>query len=340
VSWLGATRMSRWICPHRWHGRGHPHGAAARRRPPGPRPPARRREPTASSPIACWAARTGCAWLSVKGTGPLADWHDGSAPGRSARPVRRGCHSRRRGRDGARPIRSRRQWRRFSRQSSRFSRGSGCALAARKIQHGISIDRYRSNRERRVTGDALSAAPRRLSRPISVLRFRSSCGSPASSASRSRARQVLTASVAAPRAVRSSSSNFREWRALGSSGAEHVEADFEAAPTGRSTTANAHRFSAKGRIEGILIPRGWRCRRARPHIDWSLAGITAAGHSVDLTSFGRWPGATSRSGRLTEPVKSRPPGRSSLISPVLRLAGTRSPLTSSRKRQEGAAGSS
>jgi translocation and assembly module TamB len=73
---------------------------------------------------------------------------------------------------------------------------------------------------------------------------------------------------------------------LGSSGAEHVEADVSVTPTGDLDNPNARfDFAAKGRIEGLVTPE----RVAVPpelgrDIDWSLAAIaTRDGSTVDLT---------------------------------------------------------
>ncbi len=73
---------------------------------------------------------------------------------------------------------------------------------------------------------------------------------------------------------------------LGSSGAEHVEAEVSAVPTGALDKPDARiEFAAKGRIEGLVTPEGVAVpRELGRDIDWSLAGIAARdGSAVDLT---------------------------------------------------------
>jgi translocation and assembly module TamB len=75
---------------------------------------------------------------------------------------------------------------------------------------------------------------------------------------------------------------------LGSSGAEQVEADVSATPTGVLDQPDAPiEFAAKGRIEGLISPEAV----ASPpelgrDIDWSLAAIAARdGSTIDLTNL-------------------------------------------------------
>jgi translocation and assembly module TamB len=92
---------------------------------------------------------------------------------------------------------------------------------------------------------------------------------------------------------------------LGPSGAEHVEADFSAAPTGVLDNPETRiEVAAKGRIERLIIPEGVA---APPElgrdIDWSLAATAALdGRSVDLTHLSaEGAGLTlGGSGNLTE----------------------------------------
>jgi translocation and assembly module TamB len=73
---------------------------------------------------------------------------------------------------------------------------------------------------------------------------------------------------------------------LGSSGAEHVEAEVSATPTGALDKPDARvEFAAKGRIEGLVPPEGVAVpRELGRDIDWSLAGIAARdGSTIDLT---------------------------------------------------------
>ena len=73
---------------------------------------------------------------------------------------------------------------------------------------------------------------------------------------------------------------------LGSSGAEHVEAEVSATPTGVLDKPDARvEFAAKGRIEGLVPPEGVAVPpELGRDIDWSLAGIAARdGSTVDLT---------------------------------------------------------
>ena len=73
---------------------------------------------------------------------------------------------------------------------------------------------------------------------------------------------------------------------LGSSGAEHVEAEVSVTPTGVLDKPDARvEFAAKGRIEGLVPPEGVAVpRELGRDIDWSLAGIVARdGSTVDLT---------------------------------------------------------
>ena len=73
---------------------------------------------------------------------------------------------------------------------------------------------------------------------------------------------------------------------LGSSGAEHVEAEVSVTPTGVLDKPDARvEFAAKGRIEGLVPPEGVAVpRELGRDIDWSLAGIAARdGSTVDLT---------------------------------------------------------
>jgi translocation and assembly module TamB len=73
---------------------------------------------------------------------------------------------------------------------------------------------------------------------------------------------------------------------LGSSGAEHIEAEVSATPTDVLDKPDARiDFAAKGRIEGLIPPEGVAVpRELGRDIDWSLAGIAARdGSTVDLT---------------------------------------------------------
>jgi translocation and assembly module TamB len=73
---------------------------------------------------------------------------------------------------------------------------------------------------------------------------------------------------------------------LGSSGAEHVEAEVSATPTGALDKPEARiKFAATGRIEGFVIPEGVAVPpEFGREFDWSLAAIAARdGSSVDLT---------------------------------------------------------
>jgi len=73
---------------------------------------------------------------------------------------------------------------------------------------------------------------------------------------------------------------------LGSSGAEHVEAEVSATPTDVLDKPDARvEFAAKGRIEGLVPPEGVAVpRELGRDIDWSLAGVAARdGSNVDLT---------------------------------------------------------
>jgi translocation and assembly module TamB len=73
---------------------------------------------------------------------------------------------------------------------------------------------------------------------------------------------------------------------LGSSGAEHVEAEVSATPTDVLDKPDARvEFAAKGRIEGLVPPEGVAVpRELGRDIDWSLAGIADRdGSTVDLT---------------------------------------------------------
>ena len=73
---------------------------------------------------------------------------------------------------------------------------------------------------------------------------------------------------------------------LGSSGAEHVEAEVSVTPTGVLDKPDTRvEFSAKGRIEGLIPPEAAAVpRELGRDIDWSLAGTAARdGSSVDLT---------------------------------------------------------
>jgi translocation and assembly module TamB len=73
---------------------------------------------------------------------------------------------------------------------------------------------------------------------------------------------------------------------LGSSGAEHVEADISATPTGVLDQPDAPiEFAARGRIEGLVSPEGVALPpELGRDIDWSLAAIAARdGSTVDLT---------------------------------------------------------
>jgi translocation and assembly module TamB len=73
---------------------------------------------------------------------------------------------------------------------------------------------------------------------------------------------------------------------LGSSGAEHVEAEVSATPTGLLDKPDARiDFAAKGRIEGLVTPEGVAVPpEFGRDIDWSLAAIAARdGSTVDLT---------------------------------------------------------
>jgi translocation and assembly module TamB len=92
---------------------------------------------------------------------------------------------------------------------------------------------------------------------------------------------------------------------LGPSGAEHVEADFSAAPTGVLDNPETRiEVAAKGRIERLIIPEGVA---APPElgrdIDWSLAATAALdGRTFDLTHLSaEGAGVTlGGSGNLTE----------------------------------------
>jgi translocation and assembly module TamB len=73
---------------------------------------------------------------------------------------------------------------------------------------------------------------------------------------------------------------------LGSLGAEHVEADVWATPTGGLDNPETRiEFAAKGRIEGLITPEGVAVPpELGRDIDWSLAAIAARdGHTVDLS---------------------------------------------------------
>ena len=73
---------------------------------------------------------------------------------------------------------------------------------------------------------------------------------------------------------------------LGSSGAEHVEADVSVTPTGVLDKPDARvEFAAKGRIEGLVLPEGVAApRELGRDIDLSFAGIAARdGSTVNLT---------------------------------------------------------
>jgi translocation and assembly module TamB len=73
---------------------------------------------------------------------------------------------------------------------------------------------------------------------------------------------------------------------LGSLGAEHIEAEVSATPTGVLDKPDSRvEFAAKGRIEGLVPPEGVAVpRELGRDIDWSLAGIAARdGSTVDLT---------------------------------------------------------
>ena len=74
----------------------------------------------------------------------------------------------------------------------------------------------------------------------------------------------------------------------GSSGAEHVQAEVSATPTGALDNPDARiEFAAKGRIEGLVTPEGVAVPpELGRDIDWSLAGNTVRdGSAVDLTSL-------------------------------------------------------
>ena len=92
---------------------------------------------------------------------------------------------------------------------------------------------------------------------------------------------------------------------LGSSGAERVEAEVSATPTGVLDNPDARiEFAAKGRIEGLVTPEGVAVPpELSRDIDWSLAGNVARdGSAVDLTSLsaGGTGLALSGAGRLGE----------------------------------------
>ncbi len=73
---------------------------------------------------------------------------------------------------------------------------------------------------------------------------------------------------------------------LGSAGADHIEANVSATPTGALTNSNARiEFAAKGRVEGIITPEGVVApAELGRDIDWSLAAIAARdGRTVELT---------------------------------------------------------
>jgi translocation and assembly module TamB len=92
---------------------------------------------------------------------------------------------------------------------------------------------------------------------------------------------------------------------LGSSGAQRVETDIRATPTGTlDDPATRIEFAAKGRIEGIVVPQGVTVPpELGREIDWQLAGNAArdgrSGSLSNLTAVA--PGATvSGTGQLTE----------------------------------------
>jgi translocation and assembly module TamB len=92
---------------------------------------------------------------------------------------------------------------------------------------------------------------------------------------------------------------------LGPSGAEHVETDVRATPTGTLDEPSTRiEFAAKGRVEGIVIPEGVAVPpELGRDIDWSLVGTAARdGRSIDLSSLSaQGPGASlAGSGRLNE----------------------------------------
>ncbi len=92
---------------------------------------------------------------------------------------------------------------------------------------------------------------------------------------------------------------------LGSSGAEHVEADISATPTGVLDQPDAPiELAAKGRIEGLVSPEGVVLPpELGRDIDWSLAAIAARdGNTVDLTRLSAEGAglALAGSGQLTE----------------------------------------
>jgi translocation and assembly module TamB len=92
---------------------------------------------------------------------------------------------------------------------------------------------------------------------------------------------------------------------LGSSGAEHVEAEVSAAPVDVLDKPDARiEFAAKGRIEGLVTPEGIAVpRELGRDIDWSLAGIAARdGSAVDLTRLSAEGAglALNGAGQLTE----------------------------------------
>ena len=73
---------------------------------------------------------------------------------------------------------------------------------------------------------------------------------------------------------------------FGSAGAEHIEANVSAAPTGTLDSPDTRiEFGAKGRVEGLFAPEGIAVPpELGRDIDWSLAGNTVRGGStVDLT---------------------------------------------------------
>ncbi len=108
---------------------------------------------------------------------------------------------------------------------------------------------------------------------------------------------------------------------LGSSGAEHLETDVRATPSGTLDDPSTRiEFSGKGRIEGIVIPEGVAVPpELGRDIDWSLAGIAARdGRALDVTTLSaEGAGATlAGSGQLSETGAVK--GRLSMAIPDLR----------------------